>query len=344
MRKARVLVVDDSVVCRRLVASILEREDDIDVVGTAPNGRIALDKVAQHEPDVVVLDIDMPVMDGLTALAQMRRSHPDVRVIMYSVLTERGAAFTLEALALGAADYATKPSATADHAEALRAVEEQLVPRVRALAAPRPAVALPPAASRAVAADPAVVALAASTGGPDALPELLGTLPCDFPLPVLVVQHMPPVFTRLFARRLDGCLGLRVREAQDGVSIDGGGVWVAPGDHHLEVRGGRLVTHRDPPVHSCRPAADVLFRSVAEEFGPAAIGVVLSGMGRDGCAGAAEIRQRGGRVFAQDPESCAVFGMPRHVIEAGIAERVDPPLLLGREIARLAANVKVVRG
>jgi two-component system chemotaxis response regulator CheB len=337
MAKARVLVVDDSVVCRRLVASILGEAEGVEVVGTAPDGRIALDKVRQLVPDVVVLDIEMPEMDGLTALAELRRSHPAVKVVMFSVLTERGAAATLDALALGATDYATKPAATADHAEAVRAVREQLVPKVLALAARAPAAStLPPPAPRAPAAtEPLVVAIAASTGGPDALPELISALPRGFPVPVLVVQHMPPVFTRLFARRLDGRLPLPVVEASDGMELEGGKVYLAPGDHHLEVHRGHTVLHRAPPVHSCRPAADLLFRTVAEEYGPAAVAVVLSGMGRDGCAGAAEIRRRGGHVFAQDPESCAVFGMPRHVVEAGLAELVAPPARLGAEIKKL---------
>jgi two-component system chemotaxis response regulator CheB len=336
MAKARVLVVDDSVVCRRLVASILEGAGEIEVVGTAPNGRIALDKVRQLAPDVVVLDIEMPEMDGLTALAELRRGHPAVKVVMFSALTERGASATLDALALGASDYATKPAAAGDHAEAVRAVREQLVPKVLALASRAPAAsALPPPAPRAPGAEPLVVAIAASTGGPDALPELLSPLPPDFPVPVLVVQHMPPVFTRLFARRLDGRLPLQVAEAADGMELLPGRVYLAPGDQHLEVHRGHTVLHRAPPVHSCRPAADVLFRTVAEEYGPAAVAVVLSGMGRDGCAGAAEIRRRGGRVFAQDPESCAVFGMPRHVVEAGLAELVAPPSRLGAEIAKL---------
>jgi two-component system chemotaxis response regulator CheB len=343
MRKARVLVVDDSVVCRRLVASILDREEGIDVVGTAPNGRIALDKVSQLAPDVVILDIEMPEMDGLTALAQLRRDHPDLKIIMFSVLTERGAAATLDALSLGASDYVTKPSATADHAEALRVTREQLVPKVRALAEPRPAVELPPPAPATAADEPAVVAIGASTGGPDALVELLEALPPSFPLPILVVQHMPPVFTRLFARRLDARLKRKVCEGEHGAAVGLAQVWIAPGDHHLELRAGRLLTHRAPPVHSCRPAADLLFRSVAEEFGPAAVAVVLSGMGRDGCEGAREIRQRGGRVFAQDPRTCAVYGMPRHVIEAGLAERVASPAALGEGIARLVDSKAVRR-
>jgi two-component system chemotaxis response regulator CheB len=343
MRKARVLVVDDSVVCRRLVASILGQEEGIDVVGTAPNGRIALDKVAQLAPDVVILDIEMPEMDGLTALSRLRRDYPDLKVIMFSVLTERGAAATLDALALGASDYATKPSAAADHAEALRVTRDQLVPKVRALAAPRPSGDLPPTAAPAKAEEPAVVAIGASTGGPDALLEVLEALPSSFPLPILVVQHMPPVFTRLFARRLDARLKLRVAEGEDGAGIGSGRVWIAPGDHHLEVRAGRLLAHRAPPVHSCRPAADVLFRSVAEEYGPAAVAVVLSGMGRDGCDGAREVRQRGGRVFAQAPASCAVYGMPRHVIEAGLAERVATPAALGEAIAHLVERKAVRR-
>ncbi|HEX5135658.1 MAG TPA: chemotaxis-specific protein-glutamate methyltransferase CheB [Planctomycetota bacterium] len=336
MANARVLVVDDSVVCRRLVASILDEAEGVEVVGTAPNGRIALDKVRQLAPDVVVLDIEMPEMDGLTALAELRRGHPAVKVVMFSVLTERGAAATLDALSLGAADYATKPAATADHADAVRAVREQLVPKVLALVARAPAASLlPPPAPPAPAAEPAVLAIAASTGGPDALPELLLALPREFPVPVLVVQHMPPVFTRLFARRLDGRVPLPVAEATDGQELANGRVYLAPGDYHLEVHRGHTVLHRAPPVHSCRPAADVLFRTVAEEYGPAAVAVVLSGMGRDGCAGASEIRRSGGRVFAQDPQSCAVFGMPRHVIEAGLAELVAPPARLGAEIARL---------
>ncbi len=336
MAKARVLVVDDSVVCRRLVASILGESEGVEVVGTAPDGRIALDKVRQLAPDVVVLDIEMPEMDGLTALAELRRTHPAVKVVMFSVLTGRGAAATLDALALGAADYATKPAAAGDHADAVRAVREQLVPKVIALAARAPAAsALPPPAPPAPSAEPQVVAIAASTGGPDALPELLSALPRGFPVPVLVVQHMPPVFTRLFARRLDDRLSLTVAEAADGMELEGGKVYLAPGDYHLEVHRGHAVLHRAPPVHSCRPAADVLFRTVAEEYGPAAVAVVLSGMGRDGCAGASEIRRRGGRVFAQDPQSCAVFGMPRHVVEAGLAELVAPPARLGAEIRRL---------
>jgi two-component system chemotaxis response regulator CheB len=336
MAKARVLVVDDSVVCRRLLSSILGEAEGIEVVGTAPNGRIALDKIAQLRPDVVVLDIEMPEMDGLSALAEMRRSFPYVRVIMFSVLTERGASATLDALALGATDYATKPSATADHAESLRAVREQLLPKVRALAARAPAAdSLPPPAPPVASEEPRIVAIAASTGGTDALPELLGALPRTFPLPLVVVQHMPPVFTRLFARRLDGRLPLPVAEATHGAVLAGGRVYVAPGDYHLEVREGRALLQRTAPVHSCRPAADVLFRSVAEEYGPAAVAVVLSGMGRDGAEGASEIRQRGGRVFAQDPASCAVFGMPRHVVEAGLAEFVAPPAQLGAEIRRL---------
>lgn len=336
MRKARVLVVDDSVVCRRLVSSILSQEEGVEVVGTAPNGRIALDKVLQLDPDVVILDIEMPEMDGIAALTHMRRQHPRTKVLMYSVLTERGASATLEALSLGAADYATKPSKAPDHAEARRAVKEQLAPKVRALAATAPhASTLPPPAAPSKAEDPRIVAIAASTGGPDALPELVSALPKGFPLPVVVVQHMPPVFTKLFARRLDGRLPLPVAEAADGMKLLGGRVYLAPGDHHLEVRKGLLVTHRAAPVHSCRPAADLLFHSVAAEYGPAAVAVVLSGMGRDGCAGAEEIRKKGGRVFAQEPGSCAVFGMPRHVIEAGIAERIAAPKGLGAELARL---------
>jgi len=322
--RARVLVVDDSVVVRRLVASILAEEEAIEVVGTAPNGRIALDKVDQLRPDIVVLDIEMPEMDGLTALARMREHYPQVKVIMFSVLTERGAGATLDALRLGAADYVTKPAGKVD---AVGAVREQLVGKVLALCA-SPAAGTPPpppCTSPLPAREPTLVAIAASTGGPEALAALLGALPAHFPLPVVVVQHMPALFTRMFAQRLDGRVALPVKEAASGDRLDGGGVWIAPGGQHLVVEHGRLRTHRGPPMHGCRPSADALFFSIARDQAAHAVAVVLSGMGRDGLEGARAIHALGGRVLAQDRATSVVWGMPRHVVEAGLASTVGAP-------------------
>lgn len=346
MAKVRILVVDDSVVVRRLVSQVLEEDPALEVVGTAPNGRLALAKVEQLAPDLVTLDIEMPEMDGLTALARMRDKHPDVKVIMFSVLTERGALHTLDALSLGAVDYVTKPARQAGREGALRSIREQLVPRIRALCCPDevgPASAAADQQRGAVSEAPAIVALAASTGGPDAVPRLLRGLPRDFGLPILVVQHMPALFTRLFARRLDAQVPLPVAEAADGVSLEGGGVWIAPGGMHLVVERGsdglELATRQGPPELSCRPSANVLFRSVARHYGPGALAVVLTGMGRDGLEGCREIRRAGGRVLAQDKASSVVWGMPGFVVEAGLTDHALTPENLAREILQLACGV-----
>ena len=340
MKRARVLVVDDSVVVRRLVSGVLGEEKRIDVVGTAPNGRIALDKIAQLRPDLVVLDIEMPEMDGLTALAHIKADHPGVHVVMFSILTVRGAAATLDALSLGAVDYVTKPGGPASQEEALFALREQLVPKILALCAPRTAQPAPPPRPAPIQPqDPEIVCIAASTGGPDALTRMLGVLPKEFLLPVLVVQHMPAVFTRLFAKRLNARVRLDVAEATPRAPLRGGHVWIAPGDFHLAVSRGRLRTHKNPPVNSCRPSADVLFRSVASEYGPRAVAVVLSGMGRDGFRGAELIHEAGGRVLAQDQESCAIWGMPRHVVRAGIASLETTPEGLGQALRSMTRVV-----
>ncbi|MHC4817988.1 MAG: chemotaxis-specific protein-glutamate methyltransferase CheB [Planctomycetota bacterium] len=346
MAKVRILVVDDSVVVRRLVAGVLGEDPALEVVGTAPNGRIALAKLDQLAPDLVTLDIEMPEMDGLTALARMRKEHEDVKVIMFSVLTERGALHTLDALSLGAVDYVTKPARTTGQAEALRSIRERLLPRIHAICCPEevgPASAAADQRRGASPEAPAVIAVAASTGGPDAVPRLLQALPRDFGLPILVVQHMPALFTRLFARRLDAQVPLRVAEAADGVSLEGGGVWIAPGGMHMVVEregeGLSLATRHGPAELSCRPSANVLFRSVARHYGPAALAVVLTGMGRDGLEGAKEIRSAGGRILAQDKASSVVWGMPGFVVEAGLTDHALKPEDLAREIAHLACGV-----
>jgi two-component system, chemotaxis family, protein-glutamate methylesterase/glutaminase len=345
----KVLVVDDSVVVRRLVTRVLEEDPGIEVVGAAANGKIALAKIAQLEPDVVTLDIEMPELDGLATLAELRPRWPRLPVVMFSTLTERGAEATLEALALGASDYVTKPTGLHNPAEALATVKAELLPRIKALhgsrrlsrapqALPAPAVRPParPARSRVD-----VVAIGVSTGGPNALAALLPALPPDFPVPIVVVQHMPPVFTRMLANRLDSRCALQVVEAEGGEALAPGRVHIAAGGRHLTVarQGTSVVTvaNDDPPENSCRPAVDVLFRSVAAVYDSGTLAVVLTGMGQDGLRGAEVIRVTGGQVLAQDEATSVVWGMPGFVARAGLADAVLPLDALAGEIGRRVA-------
>ncbi|MGH9102556.1 MAG: protein-glutamate methylesterase/protein-glutamine glutaminase [Acidimicrobiales bacterium] len=340
----RVLVVDDSPLVRRLVREALSADPAVEVVATAASGPAALALLAEHELDLVTLDIEMPGMSGLETLAAMRERAPRMPVIMFSTLTRRGASETLEALALGAADYVTKPTGAGSPARAKELVAESLLPRIKALCGRARLVArspLPPggdATASAARPQPAprsgpapgveVVGVAVSTGGPAALEVLLGALPGSLPVPVLVVQHMPPMFTKLLADRLDRCSALSVVEAEDGMAIVPGGAWLAPGDRHLAVvrKGGRTLVslHDGPPENSCRPSADVLLRSLSGHFGAAVLGVVMTGMGRDGLRGSEAVRAAGGRVLCQDEASSVVWGMPGLVANAGLAEEVLP--------------------
>ena len=338
------LVADDSAVVRHLVASVLDGEPGIEVVGTARDGRDALDQVDRLAPDVLTLDIEMPRLDGLGALRALRPRHPRLPVIMFSTLTERGASATLEALSLGASDYVTKPSGTTSVAESRAAVREQLVPRVQALAGVRrvaPATVAPPARPGPPrrTARPEVLVVAASTGGPDALVRFLGALPGGLPVPVLVVQHMPPVFTTMFAQRLDAGSALSVSEAGDGDAVRPGRVLLAPGDHHLRVvaDGSRLAAavDRGEPENYCRPSADPLFRSAAAAYGGRVLAVVLTGMGSDGLAGARAVVDAGGRVLVQDEATSVVWGMPGAVTRAGLADAVLPLDLLADRVTDL---------
>jgi two-component system chemotaxis response regulator CheB len=340
--KIRVLVVDDAVVFRRLVAQELSADPAIEVVGTAANGRIALAKLPQLNPDLVILDIEMPELDGLATLREIRKTHPRLPVIMFSALTERGAVATLDALALGATDYFAKPTGAGGPQASLAVIREELIPEIKALCgrAAAPAVAVDPVDGPAVRSDTRVevVAVGTSTGGPNALADLFAGLPADLPVPVVIVQHMPPMFTRLLAERLAAQSGLRVEEGRAGGVLRPGHAWVAPGGYHMAVaRDGvetRVVLHQDPPENSCRPAADVLFRSVARAFGPAALAVVLTGMGQDGLRGCQAIREAGGRVIAQDEATSVVWGMPGFVARAGLADRVLPLAMIAPEVVR----------
>jgi two-component system chemotaxis response regulator CheB len=353
MPKIRVLVVDDSVVVRRLVSEAISADPDCEVVGTAANGKIALAKIPQVNPDVITLDIEMPEMDGLATLEALRKTHPRLPVIMCSTLTERAAAATLKALTLGASDYVTKPSAGSVPA-ALAQLREQLVAKVRVfggsvLGSARPIARRPPVGSPTLATPRAlsrvdVIALGCSTGGPNALTNLFETFPPHPSVPIVIVQHMPPVFTRLLADRLRAHTHLNVREAQGGEVLAPGDLWIAPGDHHMIVRAEgatrRLALTQAPPENSCRPAVDVLFRSVAACYGANTLAVVLTGMGQDGLRGCELIHEAGGQIVVQDESSSVVWGMPGFVANAGLADAVLPLQDLGPEIFRRVSGAR----
>ncbi|MDO8106097.1 chemotaxis-specific protein-glutamate methyltransferase CheB [Isoptericola sp. b441] len=357
MSRITVLVVDDSVVVRRLVTDALSSDPAIDVVGVAANGQIALSKVAQLKPDAVTMDIEMPVMTGIEAVRALRRDGHRMPIIMFSTLTERGAAATLDALAAGATDYVTKPANVGSVQESLARVADELIPRLKALvrkpglpraAAPRQsAVPVPhPAVQRAVRLRPAparpsrprAVVLGSSTGGPEALSTVLTGLNRPLPVPMLVVQHMPPVFTRQLAARLDRLGPNRVVEATEGMDLQPGWVYVAPGDQHLEVRrtasGARTHLQQDPPVNFCRPAVDVMFRSAVVVFGGDLLGVVLTGMGSDGRTGSQALVAAGGSVIVQDEPTSVVWGMPGAVATAGLAHAVLPITEIAQAVLR----------
>ena len=348
----RVLVVDDSALVRRLIQTALVEATDIEVVGTARDGLDAIEKVDQLLPDVITLDVEMPRLDGLGALAEIRQRHPRLPVIMFSTLTERGATATLEALSRGASDYVCKPSNTGSVTEGLASVRDQLVPRIRALAgmrrlAPTARLARPPETSSVrrpdarVAGPVEALLIGCSTGGPDALATLVAQLPADFGVPVLVVQHMPPVFTTMLAQRLDRISALTVREAVAGDVPRAGEVLIAPGDRHLRVEardgGVRVAIDQGPQENFCRPAVDVLFRSAAAVYGGQCVAVVLTGMGHDGLEGVRLLAKSGASTYVQDEASSVVWGMPGAVAHAGLADAVLP---LDRMAGRLVAAVR----
>lgn len=352
MRQVRILIVDDVAIVRRLVRDALAADPELQVVGEAADGIEALDKLPALRPDLLVLDYEMPGMNGLETLRQVRRTHPGVRVILFSTHTRYGAKLTLDALWMGADDYATKITANSP-AEAMRCVQSELVPKIKALCAdPAPGTGEPVHASPRASAGPAgapaqraeILAIGASTGGPKALATILETLPPDLPIPIVVVQHMPALFTRSLAERISSSTPHRGAEAADGTPLAPGTVWIAPGDRHLVLeRHGvevRLVTNSDPPENSCRPSVDPLFRSVAEIYGAGALGLVLTGMGQDGLRGARRIRDAGGRILVQDEPTSVVWGMPGAVARAGLADAIVPIGGVAAEIVRLASGTR----
>jgi two-component system chemotaxis response regulator CheB len=351
--RIRVMVVDDSVVIRRLVTQALEQDPSIEVVGSASNGAIGLRRISEFRPDVITLDIEMPDMNGMEMLRRIRKEAPHLRVIMFSTLTERGAAVTLEALALGADDYVTKVSNEGSLDRSLIRLKDEMVPKIKqffnvAVAAPRPEpprLRVPPSAAtaaRIVRQRPKVLVIGVSTGGPAALGAILPSLPQDFPLPILLVQHMPPLFTRLLAERLDAACKLKVKEAAEGHAIEAGTILIAPGDYHMKVAaapaGMKIHLDQSPRQNSCRPAVDALFASVAEIYGGAVVAVILTGMGQDGLLGVEALRTKGASILAQDEASSVIWGMPGAVVHAGLADRVLPLDAIVPEILNIAGH------
>jgi two-component system chemotaxis response regulator CheB len=354
MPQIQVMIVDDSVVVRKALTNVLSADPDLTVAGWASNGRLALAKLQMFRPDIILLDIEMPEMNGLETIPMIRKILPHTPIIMFSTLTERGAEATLDALALGASDYVAKPSNQNMDATS-EAIHRDLVPKIKALcrfparaqntgagvatpaiAAKRPEICFHAAPLR--IGHPKIVTIGVSTGGPDALARLLPAFPANFPLPVVIAQHMPAIFTMLLAKRLASKCAIPVRECQPGDLLGPSCVWIAPGDFHMVVKQDEnrvlLATHQGPRENFCRPSVDVLFRSVAAVFGANSLGVILTGMGQDGLKGCAALCAAGASVIVQDEASSVVWGMPGFVARAGLAEKILPLDQIGNEIIR----------
>jgi two-component system chemotaxis response regulator CheB len=346
MKATRVLIVDDSVVARKVISELLSSDPAVEVAGTAANGKIALSKVRSQRPNLVLLDVEMPVMDGLETLRELRRMEPDLPVIMFSSFTHAGARITVEALTLGAADYVAKPKNLSD-AASREAVAGELIRKIKAISragavmsspnipvSPRPRRAEEPAPGHRVD----IVVVGASTGGPNAIAEVFANLPRNIPVPILLVLHMPAEFTPIYADRLTRGSRLVIREARDGTVLEPGQAWVAPGGYHMalsrKLESVRIVLNQDPPENFCRPALDVLFRSVGRVYRNRALGVIMTGMGEDGLLGAKALRDVGAQIIVQDEDSSVVWGMPGAVAKAGIADKIVPLQDIADELVR----------
>ena len=361
-RPLRILAADDSAVMRSILWKLflLQKESrsselpQMELCGIARDGVECLEQVKQLRPDVLVLDLEMPRLNGLEVLDRLRLENSELPVIMCSAYTEHGARSTLEALARGASDYVTKPAGQRDFEAAMESLSRQLLPRIAALA--KNARKEKKKADHGASSDNSqsakfeetpskapspieVVVIGLSTGGPSALEQLLPKLPKDFPVPVLIVQHMPKLFTGALAQRLDKCCALRVEQAYDSAAIRPGTVWLAPGDAHMEIASRRAMAgdanrgagyssrvrlHQQEPLNHCRPSVDYLFFSAARMYGAGTLALVMTGMGADGLNGSHAVHERGGVVLAQDEATSAVWGMPGRVSEAGIASATLP--------------------
>lgn len=358
-RPIRVMIVDDSAVARGLVSRWVEAEPGLEVVGRYPHGKLAVENVAASAPDIVVLDIEMPVMDGFEALPLLLKARPGLRVLMASTLTRRNAEISFHALSLGAIDYVPKPGSNRDltlstdfRAELIRKLKG-LGRRAKpagsvaagGLAPGRDAIATGVKLRAFSLVPPRILAIGSSTGGPQVLAALLPPLASALArVPVVIAQHMPPVFIAVLAARLRQSTGLDAKEAADGEPLKPASLYIAPGDRHLEIApgGGTPVLRLTdgPPMHFCKPAVDPLFRSVAAAFGPAALGVVLTGMGNDGAAGARAIADAGGSVIAQDEASSVVWGMPSAAAATGACSALLPPAGIAEAVTKLIGGLR----
>ncbi len=339
------MLVDDSAIVRGFMRRWIDEDPRVELVKACSDGQQAVNDAGNVKPDVIVLDIEMPNMDGLTALPQLRKAAPDARIVMASTLTAAGASHTIKALALGASDFIAKPQASAmgsvdsyrrDLIEKIVALGERAG---RHLAAAAPSAPIKLRARQLHTSPPAALLVAASTGGPTALPAFLAPIARRIDAPILIVQHMPAAFTPVFAEKLEAAIGKHCREAREGDVLANGTVLLAPGDKHMRVArvpAGRMI-HLDQgePVNYCRPAADPLFETAAAAYGSRLLCVVLTGMGHDGRAGAGKVVEAGGRVIVQDEATSVVWGMPGSVAQAGHAEAVKPL----KELSQLALRM-----
>lgn len=343
----RTLVVDDSALYRKFVASVLNEIPEVEVVGTASNGRIGLEKIKSLQPDMITLDLEMPVLDGLGLLRELADQKIDVASIIISSITAEGAKATNAALHLGAFDFVLKPIGEGPD-ESRRQLERDLAPKIHAcIGALRSRIAKSPAAGSsvresksddsiermtksvdAIRRDPSIVCIGVSTGGPVALNQVLPKLPADFPCPILLVQHMPPLFTKNLADDLNQKCALDVQEATNGMAVEAGHILIAPGGSQMriaQVNGKPIVQiTNDPPEKSCKPSVDYLFRSIAHLYGNRTVAAILTGMGDDGTLGCKLLKRAGALIVTEDEPSCVVYGMPRSVVEAGVADQVVP--------------------
>jgi len=334
--KIRVLIVDDSIVMRHLLAQTFAADPVMEIVGFASNGRLALEKIATIHPDIVTLDIEMPEMNGMEALVKIHQAYPKLPVIMISSINPRTAVTTVDALALGASDYVIKP-AEGGKEETDKILREELIPKIKALCTHRKTptrASLTPALSIRDKID--IIAIGISTGGPNALTEVLSQLPAHLPVPIVIVQHMPPMFTKLLAERLSTKCPFLIKEAASGDILLPGRAWLAAGDFHMEFcRDGadvRIVLSHEPAENACRPSVDVLFRSISKIYGAGVLAVIMTGMGNDGLRGCRQIRERGGHVIAQDEATSVVWGMPGAVVREGLADKILPLPQIAQEI------------
>lgn len=370
---ARVLVIDDSAVARGLMTRWIEEDQDLELVGAAVDGEQGIAKAKELKPDLIVLDVEMPKMDGLAALPILLKEVPSCKVLMASTLTRRGGEVTIRALSMGAADYAPKPQAgrlagadqfRADLINKLKALAPRPIPPIPSAqpSAPKPVarkLAPPGAGAKPVkrfhapkakgpatrgtpraTGKPKIIAIGSSTGGPQALRDVVAAFTPDFGVPIVIAQHMPALFTKILAEHLSKAGKLPCKEAEDGERLQANKIYLAPGDFHLTVRkdaaGYYAALDQTPPINFCRPAVDPLFQSVSEATGGVAMGIILTGMGHDGRDGSRALRNAGGTILAQDEATSVVWGMPGAVAEAGLADEILPLAQVGPSIARRA--------